>query len=82
MNSSMLSQFLHRARVGGLKAVVLATTGTNDARTKRLLARLREEEGINAIALDRDDLVQVTTPEILLNLIKKKTRELLYKEES
>jgi hypothetical protein len=82
MNSSMLSQFLHRARVGGLKAVVLATTSTNDARTKKLLARLREDEGINAIALDRDDLVQVTAPEILLSLIKKKTRELLYKEES
>jgi hypothetical protein len=81
MNSSMLSEFLHRARVGGLKAVVLATTGSNDARTKKLLSRLRKEEAINAIALDRDDLIQVTDPEKLLLLFKEKIRELLYQEE-
>jgi hypothetical protein len=34
MNSDVLAHFLHRARISGLKAVVLATTGKNDARTK------------------------------------------------
>ncbi len=81
MNSSMLSHFLNRARKSGLKAVVLATTGINDARTRKMLARLRKEEGINAIALDRDDLIQVTHPEDLLLLFKRKVRELLYEGE-
>lgn len=81
MNASMLSDFLNRARKSGLKAVVLATTGINDARTQKMLSRLRKEEGINAIALDRDDLIQVTHPEDLLMLFKRKVRELLYEGE-
>lgn len=78
MNASTLSDFLNRARTSGLKAVVLATTGINDTRTQKMLSRLRKEEGINAIALDRDDLIQVTHPEDLLMLFKRKVRELLY----
>lgn len=78
MNSDVLAHFLHRARISGLKAVVLATTGKNDARTKKLLARLRKDEGINAIALDRDDLIQISHPEDLVFLFKQKIRELLY----
>lgn len=81
MNSESLTRFLHRARVSGLKAVVLATTGRNDARTQKLLARLRKDEGINAIALDREDLIQVGQPEDLVDLFKIKTRELLYQGE-
>jgi hypothetical protein len=81
MNASMLSDFLNRARKSGLKAVVLATTGINDARTQKMLSRLRKEGGINAIALDRDDLIQVTHPEDLLMLFKRKVRELLYEGE-
>lgn len=81
MSASMLSNFLNRARKSGLKAVVLATTGINDARTQKMLVRLRKEEGINAIALDRDDLIQVTRPEDLLMLFKQKVRGLLYEGE-
>lgn len=81
MNASVLSEFLYRARKSGLKAVVLATTGINDARTQKMLSRLRKEEGINAIALDRDDLIQVTHPEDLMMLFKRKVRELLYEGE-
>lgn len=81
MDSHILSRFLHRSRVSGLKAVVLATTGTNDARTKKLLARLRKDEGIKAIALDRDDLLQVSKPEDLVAIFKQKIRELLYRGE-
>lgn len=81
MNSDTLTHFLHRARVSGLKAVVLATTGKNDQRTRKLLSRLRKDEGINAIALDRDDLIQVSHPEDLVLLFKQKIRELLYEGE-
>lgn len=81
MSSSMLSNFLNRAQKSGLKAVVLATTGINDVRTQKMLSRLRKEEGINAIALDRDDLIQVTHPEDLVMLFKRKVRELLYEGE-
>ncbi len=81
MNSSTLSSFLNRARMSGLKAVVLATTGINDRRTQNMLSRLRKEEGINAIALDRDDLIQIIHPEDLLMLFKRKVRELLYEQE-
>ncbi|QEI09067.1 hypothetical protein FXN63_01990 [Pigmentiphaga aceris] len=78
MTADVLSKFLHRARISGLKAVVLATTGKNDARTLKLLSRLRKEEGINAIALDRDDLIHVSDSEGMVNLFKHKIRELLY----
>lgn len=81
MNTLMLSNFLNRARMSGLKAVVLASTGINDARTRKMLSRLGKEEGINAIALDRDDLIQVAHPEDLLMLFKRKVRELLYEGE-
>jgi len=81
MNALTLSDFLNRTRRVGLKAVVLATAGINNARTQRMLHRLRKEEGINAIALDRDDLIQVTHPEDLLMLFKQKVRELLYEGE-
>ena len=81
MNSISLSHFLHRARISGLKAVVLATTATNTQRTKKLLARLQKDEGIRAIAIDRDDLIQVRTPDHLLHLLKQKSRELLYDRE-
>ncbi|WP_175819057.1 hypothetical protein [Burkholderia sp. BCC0419] len=81
MNAVMLTDFLHRARVSGLKAVVLATTGKNDQRTRKLLSRLRKDERINAIALDRDDLIQVSHPEDLVFLFKQKIRELLYEGE-
>lgn len=77
MNTLSLSHFLHLAKIGGLKGLVLATTGINDTRTKRLLSRLRRDQGICAIALDRDDLIQIRAPQDLLNLFKQKVRELL-----
>lgn len=81
MNSSMLHQFLHMSKKSGLKGLILATTGLNDKRTKNLLNRLRVEEGINVIALDRDDLINVMQPSDLLLLVKSKVRELLYGQE-
>lgn len=81
MNSSMLHQFLHMSKKSGIKGLVLATTGLNDRRTKNLLNKLRVEEGINAIALDRDDLIDVRNSSDLLLLVKSKVRELLYGQE-
>ncbi|EJL6549972.1 hypothetical protein QXB71_002868 [Vibrio cholerae] len=81
MNSSILHQFLHMSKKSGIKGLILATTGSNDKRTRNLLNRLRIEEGINAIALDRDDLVNVRNPSDLLFLVKSKVRELLYGQE-
>ncbi|MEG3080502.1 hypothetical protein R3F64_11600 [Halomonas sp. 5021] len=81
MNSSMLHQFLHMSKKSGIKGLILATTGLNDKRTRNLLNRLRAEEGINAIALDRDDLINVRNPKDLLFLVKSKVRELLYGQE-
>jgi hypothetical protein len=81
MNSSTLSGFLNRTRKSGLKSVVLATTGINKPRVLNELSRLRRHEGINAIALDREDLIQISSPEDLLVLFKKKIRQLLYEEE-
>lgn len=81
MNSSMLHHFLQMSKKSGIKGLILATTGLNDKRTKRLLSRLRAEEGINAIALDRDDLINVRAPCDLLHLVKTKVRELLYGQE-
>lgn len=81
MNSSMLHQFLHLSKKSGIRGLILATTGLNDKRTKNLLSKLRAEEGINAIALDRDDLINVRTPSDLLFLVKSKVRELLYGQE-
>lgn len=81
MNSSSLSQFLHMSKISGIKGLILATTGLNDNRTKHLLNKFRVEEGINAIALDRDDSVNVREPSDLLFLVKSKVRELLYGQE-
>ena len=81
MNSSMLHQFLHMSKKSGIKGLILATTGSNDRRTRNLLKRLRIEEGINAIALDRDDLINVRNSSDLLFLVKSKVRELLYGQE-
>lgn len=81
MNSSMLHQFLRMSKKSGIKGLILATTGLNDKRTRNLLNRLRAEEGINAIALDRDDLINVRNPKDLLFLVKSKVRELLYGQE-
>lgn len=81
MNSSMLHQFLHMSKKSGIKGLILATTGLNDKRTRKLLNRLRAEEGISAIALDRDDLINVRNPRDLLFLVKSKVRELLYGQE-
>ena len=80
MNYSSWSKFLHGARVAGLETVILATTGRNSPTTQERLAQLRFEEGVNAIVLDRDDLIEVTQPEDLLLLIKEKIRELLYQD--
>jgi hypothetical protein len=66
MNTSMLHQFLHISKKSGIRGVILATTGLNDERTKNLLNRLRVKEGINAIALDRDDLIDVRNSSDLL----------------
>lgn len=81
MNFSGLHEFLHRSRNSGLKAVILATTGVNDRSTKRRLARLRQQEKINAIALDRDDFLQVQNPPDLVRILKQKVRNLLYRED-
>ncbi len=81
MNSSTLHQFLHMSKKSGIKGLILATTGSNDKRTRNLLKRLRQEEGINAIALDRDDLINVTCPSDLLYILKSRVRELLYGQE-
>jgi hypothetical protein len=78
MNTQLLSQLLHRARRAGLKAVVFATTAVNPPHTKRLLSRLRNEEGIRAIALDREDLLLAESPDQLLRVFKQKVREVLY----
>ncbi|CNH03097.1 hypothetical protein [Yersinia enterocolitica] len=81
MNSVQLHQLLQMSKKSGIKGLILATTGLNDIRTKKLLSRLRAEEGINAIALDRDDLINVISPSDLLYLVKMKVRELLYGKE-
>ena len=81
MNSSMLHRFLQMSKKSGIKGLILATTGLNDKRTKNLLSKLRIEEGINAIALDRDDLIYVRNPSDLLYLVNTKVRELLYGQE-
>lgn len=81
MNSSALHHLLHMSKKSGIKGLILATTGSNDRRTRNLLKRLRIEEGINAIALDRDDLINVRIPSDLLFLVKLKVRELLYGQE-
>jgi hypothetical protein len=78
LNTELLSQLLHRARRAGLKAVVFATTGVNPPHTKRLLSRLRTDEGIRAIALDREDLLLAVSPEQLLRVFRQKVREDLY----
>jgi hypothetical protein len=78
MSTSMLHQFLHISKKSGIRGVILATTGLNDERTKNLLNRLRVQEGISVIALDRDDLIEVRNSSDLLFLIKLKVRELLY----
>lgn len=81
MNASTLHNFLQMSKKSGIKGLIFATTGLNDRRTKNLLSRLRVEEGINAIALDRDDLINVRAPSDLLHLVKTKVRELLYGQE-
>lgn len=81
MTTEGLSSFLHRARRSGLKGILLATTSVNPPRTKRLLARMRFEEGIRAIALDRDDLIDVVSPDDLLSVFRRKAREVLFEGE-
>lgn len=81
MNSSGLHDLLHLSKKSGIKGLILATTGLNNNRTKKLLSRLRDEEGINAIAFDRDDLIDVKKSSDLLLLVKSKVRGLLYREE-
>jgi len=81
MSLANLHNLLKISKKSGIKGLILATTGLNDIRTKRLLSRLRVEEGINVIALDRDDLINVISPSDLLYLVKTKVRELLYGKE-
>ena len=81
MNSANLHNLLKMSKKSGIKGLILATTGLNNIRTKKLLSRLRAEEGINVIALDRDDLINVISPSDLLYLVKTKVRELLYGKE-
>lgn len=81
MSSSVLYRLLHMSKKSGIKGLILATTGANNNRTKKQLNRLRIEEGINAIALDRDDLIHVRNSSDLLLLVKSKVRELLYGQE-
>lgn len=81
MKSVQLHQLLQMSKKSGIKGLILVTTGLNNIRTKRLLSRLRAEEGINAIALDRNDLINVISPDDLLYLVKMKVRELLYGKE-
>jgi hypothetical protein len=81
MNTAMLHEYLNRAKISGLKAVVFASTGTNSPAVKKTLARLRKQHSINAIAVDRDDLARVNQPEDLVALLKEKVREALYHEE-
>ena len=77
----MQHNLLKMSKKSGIKGLILATTGLNNIRTKKLLSRLRAEEGINVIALDRDDLINVISPSDLLYLVKTKVRELLYGKE-
>jgi len=77
MNALQLHRFLEKTHKSGLKGLVLATAGVN-RKGQELLNRLRKEQGINAIALDRDDLINVGTPDDLVKAIKGKVRELLY----
>ena len=78
MKKETLHQFLHSSKKAGINGLILATTGVNDSRTRNLLKRLRTEENVNAIALDRNDLISVRSPDDLLALVKTKVRELLY----
>ncbi|BCX48550.1 molydopterin dinucleotide-binding region protein [Haloferula helveola] len=80
-NRSRLSWLLHSARQSGLKSVILMTTGSNPPSAKRRLAQLRHEEGINAIALDRDDLLEVHSSTDLLRALKSRVRQALYHDE-
>lgn len=81
MNSKKLYHHLQMSKKSGIKGLILATTGLNNTRTKKVLSELRTQGDINAIALDRDDLINVISPSDLLFLIKMKVRELLYGKE-
>ena len=80
-NRSSLSWLLHGARLSGLKSVILITTGSNPPSARRQLAQLRQKEGINAIALDRDDLLEVHSSTDLLRVLKSRVRQALYRDE-
>ena len=81
MNTKDLAAFLSASKKAGVKGMIMATTGINDKTMKNRLHRLRIEEEINVILLDRDDLVKVENSNDLLFLIKSKVQELLYNKE-
>ena len=80
LDTTALNSFLRKSRKSGLKGLIFASSSVNSVNTKRSLSKLRLDEGISAIALDREDFINVISPYDLIKIIKMKIRELLYRE--
>lgn len=80
-NVSSFHRLLDTARRSKLRSLVLITTAQNDAPSKRMLDRLRNETDITAICLDREDLIDVRTPKDLVYALKKSLLDALYRRE-
>jgi|GEM_PF-920611 len=78
LNQELLRRLMHRAKKSGLKGLVFATMGAKQSNTRRQISNAAAHEGILAVTLDRDDLIDVRAPEQLVRLLKQKIRELQF----
>lgn len=77
-NSSSMQTLALRAEGAGLRAIILVTSGSNDAASQRRVRRELAQHDILLVTLDKQDFLEVANPEMLLEAVRLRTREALY----
>lgn len=77
----MLNDIILTSQKSQLKSLILVTTSINDKYADKLIREMRVKHSINAISLDKNDLINVETPKQLFDVVKKKFLEVIYEEE-
>lgn len=79
MNNSQLMNLAEKLKKQGLRSLILATTAKNRRNSITFANQLKSEYGILIVALDRDDLIDITNSKDLYFAIKKQLLNIEYK---
>ncbi|MBN8209380.1 hypothetical protein JI666_11545 [Bacillus sp. NTK071] len=81
LNKDQACQIIDMTLKSGVKSLLFITLGKNSSTYYKFISKIQSETGAVIVLLNRDDLIDITSPESLLKLIKVKILHGHYEED-